>query len=356
MSTQPIPTPLTTLAQASDPQFPRDQYLLPPRTGTQRVSSWVDGRQRALVFFWEDPETRIVKLVRTQAPYITETLQRFFGTTVDGKFGELTRAAIVRHARAHGVNFAINQAAASPLLAYALQAGFMNGGRVAFPPAMAYPDTNHPVLATSPDGRRYSTVFVMDLDSGEEVPFVPGPHGGVVPANVPPPSIPPTQPLVHSLPSQGQTSNVDVNDYSRNTTNTTTNTSSATSILSGNTVQFPTQVGTVQQGSQQANPQPPPGLSPLDVGPSMVVMGEAQIQALLASNPFLSLPLPDGTCPKGFVPVGNGLCKREAFIRLDGWMLLPNAADIVIAYGQPETYANVFGFLKKKDDKDKAVY
>ena len=331
----------TTLEQAANPAFPRDQYLLSAPPGRPRVSSWVDGRQRALMFYWEDPRNRRVYMLRTQAPYITEILQRFFGTRVDGRFGELTRAAIVNHARANGVNFAPNTPATGPLLAYALQTAFLNGGRVAFPPSMDYPDTNHPVLATSPDGRRYSTVYALDHNTGHEV------SGN--PADLP--AAPATSTQTHSLAQSNQQPSVpgappiyapDVT-YSPTTTNVTqvSQQQTNTNVLSGNTVNFPgVSVGNV--GDLPPGTFTPPELGSWQTPPAPPAP---------VLNPFIR-PLPaDGKCPKGFVPVGDGTCKLSAFIRFDGHLLLPNPGDVVVEYGKPETYVEAFPWLKKTKEK-----
>lgn len=330
---------MTTLEQAASPAFPRDQYLLSASQGRPRVSSWVDGRQRALMFYWEDPRNRRVYMLRTQAPYITELLQRFFGTRVDGRFGELTRAAIVSYARAHGVNFALNTPATGPLLAYALQAAFLNGGRVAFPPSMDFPDANHPVLATNPEGRRYSTVYALDLNTGQEVPGNP--------ADIPAaPATPATPAQTHSLaPSVSGTTSPFAPDvtYSPTTTNVTqvSQQQTNTNVLSGNTVNLPgVSVGNVSD-------LPPGTFTPPELG-SWQTPPPAPTPVL---NPFLR-PLPaDGKCPRGFVPVGDGTCKLSAFIRFEGHLLLPNPGDVVVEYGKPETYVEAFPWLKKTKEK-----
>jgi hypothetical protein len=59
------------------------------------------------------------------------------------------------------------------------------------------------------------------------------------------------------------------------------------------------------------------------------------------SNPFLRPLPPSGVCPKGFVPVGDGTCKLEAFVRFDGYFLLPNVLDLPVEFGKPDTYALV---------------
>lgn len=310
---------MTSLAQAAEPQFPRDQYLLPSRTpGRPRVSSWTDGRQRALAFYYEHPTTGRVYLIRTQAPYITERLQQYFGTTVDGIFGERTREAIVNHARANGVNFAPGTAATGPLLAYALQTGFLGGGRVAFPPAMDFPDTARPVIATNPEGRRYTSVFAMDLDSGAEGPGLPP----VTPTPAPTPDRPFVAPEAPTKPTAQPTQ--PTQPGANGTTNVTQVSQQQNSLLSNNIFNLP-------------------GL------PSVVFPGVVQPGGPAPSNPFLRPIPPDGRVPNGFESVGGGYMRIAAFIRVDGLLLMPNVALIPIAYGKPDTYKDAFSFLKTKE-------
>ena len=214
----------------------------------------------------------------------------------------------------------------------------------AFPPAMDYPDTNAPVLATNPERRRYSTITAMDVDTGQEAPLVIGPNG-VEPVAVPPPSVAP-RPLAqtHHLasdPASGQGQVGDVTSIYAPTSTSTASTSTSTStsntnILSGNTVSIPgfsPDIVGLQGGV--------PGLSGLDMPPAF------------QGNPFLR-PIPaSGICPKGFTPVGDGSCKLEAFIRVDGYFLIPNPGDLPIEFGKPETYALAFDWLKKGEDKAK---
>lgn len=331
----------STLEDVTAPTFPRNQYLLPSLNGGQRVSSWVDGRQLALVFFWERPTDHRVQLVRTQAPFFTEELQRFLGTTVDGRFGELTRRALIAHANARGQRFPANTPAFGPLLGYGVSA-LLGGGRVGFPPAMDFPDTNRPVLATNRERRRYSTITAMDIDSGQETPLVIGPTG-VAPVAVPPPSVAPRPPaLTHHLasdPASGQGQVGDVTSIYAPTSTSTASTSTSTSntnILSGNTVSIP-------------------GFSPDIVGLQGGVpdMPGRDMPPAFQGNPFLRPIPPSGICPKGFVPVGDGTCKLEAFIRVDGYFLFPNPGDLAIEYGKPDTYALAFDWLKKGEDKAK---
>jgi hypothetical protein len=334
---------MSTLEEVTAPSFPRDQYLLDPLHDGQRVSSWVDGRQRALMFFWERPTDHRVQLVRTQAPFFTENLQRFLGTTVDGRFGELTRRALIAYGNAHGQRFPANTPAFGPLLGYGISAMF-GGGRVGFPPAMDFPDTNRPVLATNPERRRYSTITAMDVDSGQETPLVVGP-GGVEPVPVPPPTIAPRPPAqTHQLApgqaaGQGQVGDV-TNIYAPTNTSTasTSTSTSTTNILSGNSVSIPGFSPDIV-GLQGGVPGVPS--MPLDIPPPF------------QSNPFLRPLPPSGVCPKGFVPVGDGTCKLEAFVRFDGYFLLPNVLDLPVEFGKPDTYALVFDWLKKSDDKAK---
>lgn len=325
---------MQTLEEVSSPQFPRDQYLLPPRPGSsRRTSSWVDGRERALMFFWEQPRTSAVTMIRTQAPYITRLIQRFFGTTVDGRFGELTRRSIVNYARAHGQNFAPTTPATGPLLAYALSTALLRGGRVAFPPAMEYPDTNRPVLASNPQGRDYSTIYGMDVETGQEVPLEPAADGFIAP-------------VAHTqVPSQGQATsrvgdvtNIYAPSNESSASATSTSTSTSTNILSGNTVSLPGL----------------PSLPNFTTAQSQPVGQEPQVDQPpdYHGNPFIR-PMPPGGCPKGFTPFGEGYCKQTAFVRIDGFLFLPNPADLPVAYGVPQTYPLAFDFLKKSDDKDK---
>lgn len=323
---------MTSLAQAAEPQFPRDQYLLPSRvSGRPRVSSWTDGRQRALAFYYEHPTTHRVYLIRTQAPYITERLQQYFGTQVDGLFGERTREAIVNHARANGVNFAPGTAATGPLLAYALQTGFLGGGRVAFPPAMDFPDTAHPVLASNPEGRRYTSVFAMDLDSGAEVQGTPSDV-------VVPPLPTQTQAQTHSLaPSTHSTASSVASPATGAQPGASSATYSPTSV---------TQVSQQQASVFSGNTLNLPGL------PAIVFPGVAQPGAPappVQANPFLRPLPPDGKVPTGFEPVGGGYMRISAFIRVDGRFLVPNAALIPVEYGKPDSYKDAFPFLKTKE-------
>ena len=84
--------------------------FLTATSGGRKVSSFADGTPGALAFFWQAPtpsgaEEGRAYLVSTQSPFAIELIQRAVGTTVDGKFGDLTRRAVIADANAHGVPF-----------------------------------------------------------------------------------------------------------------------------------------------------------------------------------------------------------------------------------------------------------
>ena len=161
------------LAEVSG-SFPINSYLLQPRTpGQPRRSSWMDGRERALVFFWEAPNGRIY-LMRTQAPYVSRLIQRRFGTDPDGRIGDLTRRAIIAHAQARGYAIPNDAPTLGPVMGYALAQGIFGGGQVAFPSPMEFPDANAPRLPlAAPDGRDHSFISALDVALARPGPLAP---------------------------------------------------------------------------------------------------------------------------------------------------------------------------------------
>jgi hypothetical protein len=333
--------------EATIENFPATPYLLPPpSSGAPRRSSFTDGRERALVFFWESPAGRSY-LIRTQAPYVTRLIQSAFGTGVDGKFGELTRRAIEADGRATGYfgpQDPTPMPATGPLMAYALAKAIFNGGRVAFPAAMEYPDVNRPVLATNPQRRDYTYLGALDIALGREVPMVQSPTGGQAPstANEPPPpasaqpspSQIPGQPPVNqpTAPAQqpgmtGQQPTVQPAPAQTGLLGSLTN-----ALFGSNGQPGPSPDGWAgQNGAPGANGQPGQNGAPSS-GP-----GGFSLDA--SGSMFAAITFgPGGSCPKGFIGE-NGECKLYGYGIVDGTMRVPNKlGGQALDFANPNTY------------------
>jgi hypothetical protein len=171
--------------------------FLTATSGGRRVSSFNDGTPGALAFFWQAPtppgasEGRAY-LVSTQSPFAIELIQRAVGTSVDGKFGDLTRRAVIADANVHGVPFPPEEPALAPLMSYALNRAFFGGvGRVALPGSVVYPNI---VTAQRANGNS-TRVVIRDIATGQIVSMVPTVINGQqvsIPstATQPPPSTP----------------------------------------------------------------------------------------------------------------------------------------------------------------------
>lgn len=149
--------------------------FLTATSGGRKVSSFADGTPGALAFFWQAPtpsgaEEGRAYLVSTQSPFAIELIQRAVGTTVDGKFGDLTRRAVIADANARGVPFSPEEPALAPLMSYALNRAFFGGvGRVALPGSVVYPN-----IVTAQRANGSSTrVVIRDIATGQIVSMVP---------------------------------------------------------------------------------------------------------------------------------------------------------------------------------------
>ena len=289
--------------------FPIDPYLLPARqAGAPRRSSWVDGRERALVFFWETAGTSNVYLIRTQAPFVTRIIQRAFGAEPDGKFGELTRRAITTHARANGVNVPDSWPVTAPLCAYALVMGFFGGrgGRVSFPARIEYPDINHPVLPSNPQGVEYTYISALDVATGREVTLSVGPDGLIQPPT-------PTQPTAPTAP----TSTTTINNF------------------------FEGDRGNGNMGLGNM------GLGHMGLGTLASLLPPMNGGAFMAFDPakpdsILAFPrevLGQTPCPKEYIDE-NGVCKLRGTLYIGGRVLQPidGTSNIVVDWADPATY------------------
>lgn len=234
---------------ATASSFDWHPHLLSQSGGRARRASFTDGREAALAFMWEPAgvSNPRVYLIKTQAPFVIEQLQRVFGTGIDGKFGDLTRKAVINGLRAGGYNYPDNAPVSVPFMADALAYGLFGGGRVAFPAAVDLPNISSPRRATNPTGRDSTLFSAIDVATGQAVPLVAnGPH--VVPATA-------NQPASTTAPTPGATT---TNNYT-NTTNTTNN--------------YGQQPG-AQPGQQAYDPQNPPPVGPgVSLDPSQVVPG-----------------------------------------------------------------------------------
>lgn len=130
------------------------------------ASSILSGTEGSLLYFYSPDGVRTY-LIRTQAPFAVEQIQRAVGAQVDGRFGDATRLAIIRRMRADGINIPDTTPAVEQVVAYALRRAFHDGrGAVALPPRFLYPN---PSTATRAQGR--STLLqAIDTSTGQAVP------------------------------------------------------------------------------------------------------------------------------------------------------------------------------------------
>lgn len=172
----------------------------------QRVSSWRDGTEGSLVFYYERPGENGAPpqayLIRTQAPWIIETIQRSVGTQVDGLFGPLTLAAIIARMRDAGENVSEGAAPSHLVLQWALRHALFNDrGAVAFPSRMVWPDPSHP--ARAPGSSSYLGLWSIDRGAqarpDEVAPPVTAPVTLVTEAQPPAPT--PTPPAPTPTPT-----------------------------------------------------------------------------------------------------------------------------------------------------------
>ena len=328
-----------TLAETAQ-QFPIDGYLV---VGNPRRSSWINGTERALAFFWEPP-TGGAKLVRTQAPYIIRQIQRFFGADNDGIFGEQTRQAIENHARANGLNPPRGWSAWPQLLGYALSTAVLGGGSVIFPSRNDFPNTNRPSLAPSPRGRESSYVGILDLLTRQESPLgvttpQPVPHGAmpapsppgtpVQPPVAPPPGTP-VQPPVAPPPGtpapQPQLSITPIGpDGKPPATPLPADLSAFIAMLPASADGYVTIDGTVFQV--------PPQYRGGDGAP-------LDLTAMVQLSPFAAVVKPLPCDDKAFFEEG-GVCKLKGYGKIPGAkMAIPNPHGIVVDFADPATYRN----------------
>ena len=293
-------------------QFPIDGYL---RVGDPRRSSWTNGQEKALAFFWRPAGTQQSKLVRTQAPYIVRVIQRFFGAPVDGIFGEVTRSAVENHARRSGLNVPTNWTAGPQLLGYALQNALLGGGEVLFPARNEFPDTNRPARAPSPNGRESTYVGVLDMDTGREEPL-----------NVPMPT--PTQPST-MVPTPTQPSTMVP-------TPTPPSTMVPTPTPPSTMVPTPTQPFIGPDGNAYVVVQ---GVL-YYVSPELLAQLNAGVQVQLPNVLGFVSGVPGQPCPKGY-ETDNGVCKLAGYGSVSGArMAVPNRHGIVVDFANPATYRN----------------
>ncbi len=184
--------------------FVIDPYLR-VGSGASKRSSFLSGTLGALVFYWQAPETAPgvegkVYVVRTQAPFVIEAMQRAIGARVDGQFGDATRRLAVAAMRADGVEVPDDLPPLGPMMGYLLaKALFQGRGSVAFPARVDWPNI---ATATRASGSQ-SMVATYDIDAGRDVPIganglpaaaVPAPPPAPLPETAPPPAPPPSPP------------------------------------------------------------------------------------------------------------------------------------------------------------------
>lgn len=167
-------------------------------SGATRRSSFRNGTQGALVFYWQAPPDAAgnegrVYIIRTQAPYIIEAIQSDLRVPSDGRFGDATRRAAVAAMRADGLVVPDNEPALGPMMGYLLARALFRGqGRVGFPARVEWPDIHTALRASGSN----STVSVFDIAAGRDVPI--GANGLPAPA---PPVVPTTPPVPTPAPA-----------------------------------------------------------------------------------------------------------------------------------------------------------
>lgn len=342
---------------ATASSFDWTPHLLPQSGGRTRRASFTDGREAALTFMWEPAgvSNPRVYLIKTQAPFAIEQIQRVFGTGIDGKFGDLTRKAVINGLRAAGYNYPDNTPVSVPFMADALAYGLFGGGRVAFPAAVDLPNISSPRRATNPSGRDSTLFSALDVATGQAVPLVAnGPH--VVPATA-------NQPAPASTTSTTNNYTNTTNNYGQNTP--TGSTPSPT----------PTPGTGAATGNQAFDPsQPPqnvPGMYPLGVYPDpsqsqpgmyglpqimpvltpqqqqiLLSLDAGQVQRLAAEfGPWVNQVVfsLNGSaqvalgCDKGTVN-DKGEC-IGGYVWVDGRLIIPGAPNLpAVDYADPKTY------------------
>lgn len=340
---------------ATASQFDWTPHLQPQSGGRARRASFTDGREASLVFMWEPAgvPTPRVYLIKTQAPFVIEQLQRAFGAGIDGKFGDITRKAVINGLRAAGYNYADTAPVSVPFMADALAYGLFGGGRVAFPAAVDLPNISSPRRATNPSGRDSTLFSALDVATGQAVPLVAnGPR--VVPstANLPAPT---------DAPAPAPTT------INANTTNNTTNnyTTPGTQAIPGQTMPGmsmldpsmfnpsttpgQTMPGQTTDGYATPYQQQQPQLTPVLTAQQQQILmslNPQQVQGLVAQyGPWVQqvlFSLNGGAnvalgCDKGSVD-DKGSCVG-GYVWVEGRLLIPAAPGApAVDYANPKTY------------------
>lgn len=132
------------------------------------ASSILSGTEGSLLYFYSPDGVRTY-LVRTQAPFAVEQIQRSTGAQIDGRFGDATRRAVIAAMRAAGMNVPDTLPAVEPLVAFALKKAFHQGrGEVALPVRFLYPN-----ISTAVRAQGSSTLLsAIDTSTGQAVPVV----------------------------------------------------------------------------------------------------------------------------------------------------------------------------------------
>ena len=150
-------------------QFDARPYLRATVGGVRR-SSWLSPLEGALVFYYSpSPATGPTYIVKTQAPYVIEQIQRRIGATVDGRFGDGTRRGIIARMRAAGINVPDSEPVGPSMLAFALVDTFFGNGAVGFPSPMDMPN-----VGSAPRALRFASAEHEDCfaarfhDAGDE--------------------------------------------------------------------------------------------------------------------------------------------------------------------------------------------
>jgi hypothetical protein len=154
-----------TLAETAA-RFDLGPYWRTSAADGRGASSILSGTEGSLLYFFSPDGVRTY-LVRTQAPFAVEQIQRAVGAQIDGRFGDATRLSIIRAMRADGINIADTTPAVGEVVAYALRRAFHDGrGAVALPARFLYPNPSTAVRASG----RSTLLQAIDTSTGQAVP------------------------------------------------------------------------------------------------------------------------------------------------------------------------------------------
>lgn len=184
----------------------------PNRRGV-KVSTFVQGINNGTVWFWEAPGGNVY-LYRAHPRFVIEQIQRAVSSAVDGRFGDLTRTALLRALASRGIEVDAAQPVNGALMAAALDLAFHNGrGRVGLPQNVQLPDVSRPALPAGNStvvqafdlaGGTANPVAVTQLGPNDIAPSnatTPAvPQGPTTPAAPPPAPAPPALPTIPTAP------------------------------------------------------------------------------------------------------------------------------------------------------------